>query len=251
MKKSLRKPSICLLLIIFAMCTTVNAKNKRIPVATNKHIPVAIDGRISVATDRDTYSVHNVMRISVEVYNNSDTQVRIRPIGKPVDDPIDANDLDTVFVADLEDGPADVVIEPPDKKRIIGYARLTPLRRYQNSDGQQEFLPRKKSIVLPLLGQGFVLPHSTRIISNCYVLLRPLKQPNDPNVLEAEWENIPADINTPPKPVEAVATYAVAPGDYLLSCTVVNMAGNRRAVAQKIIRILRPKAPGIEYPKVD
>ena len=234
MKKLLTKSGICLLFIILAMCAVVNASDKRVRAAAS--------GRISVATDRDAYSVYNVMRISVEVYNNGEIPIRIRPIGKPVKiDPIDANDLDTVFVADLEDGPADVVIELPNKKRIIGYARLTPLRRYRNSDVQQEFLPRKKSIVLPLLGSGFVLPHSTRIISNAYVLLRPLRQLSDPNVLEAEWENIPADVNTPPEPVEAVATYPVAPGDYLLSCTVVNMAGNRRAVAQKIIRILRPK----------
>lgn len=227
MKKLLRKSGICLLFIIFAMCTTVKASN----------------GRISVATDRDVYSVHNVMRISIELYNNGDAPVRVRPIGKPIKiDPVDANDLNTIFVADLEDGPADVVIERPNKKRIIGYARLIPLKQYQNIDQQRKIIRHKKSIVLPLLGSGFVLPHSTRVISNGYVLLRPLRQLNDPNALEPQWENTPLDFNDiPAKPVEAVATYQVAPGDYLLSCTVRNVAGNKRAVAQKIIRILRPK----------
>ena len=198
MKKLLRNYGVCLLFILLAMCTAVNASDKR--------VRAAADGHISVATDRDAYSVYNVMRISVEAYNNGEIPIIIRPIGKPVKiDPIDANDLDTVFVADLEDGPADVVIKRPNKKRIIGYARLTPLRRYRNSDVQQEFLPRKKTIVLPLLGSAFVPPHSTRIISNAYVLLRPLRRLNDPNLLEAEWENIPVDVNNIPlKPVKAV-----------------------------------------------
>lgn len=201
--------------------------------------------RIEVDTNKDIYHNRDVLRLTVNLLNNSPDPVRlflpIKPV--PVED-LEEAEIDEVFEGVLDATEVDVEIIPK-KKFLIGYARLIPLGPSPMPYAEQIPAP-KKVFGLPLFGRPVIPAHSTRIISTANIyIMHPLLAESveiDPSALE------PVDIDPNQlidaqqiELIPAVGRYiALRPGYYLLDCRIHKIGGVKLAQAQKIIQI-RPK----------
>jgi hypothetical protein len=205
-----------------------------------------VDFRIDVRTSRTVYVDRDVLRITVELFNESDQEIKIISDWVDLEDPTDA-DVGRFFPAQIDDEPVYAVVRPEVRRVIIGVARLIPLNRpvlTTTNDADIETLVRRE-YKLPLFGSPIIPPHSTRIISTMNILLTALTD-IDPQPLDASVE--------PGSPVDICGRWFIPwPGEYLLDCVVNTLSGTKTTQAQKIIRIgyrkIRPvpvAAPTVE-----
>jgi hypothetical protein len=196
-------------------------------------IAPSYDFRVNVETNRDVYHNRDVLRLTVELLNDSPSQIRIMQFEEPVPlDPVRGEISDGV----LDDDAVDVVVRPY-YPTIIGYARLIPLDydiRTMIADGFAPEIPFR----LPLFGSPVVQPHSTRIISTaniligCAVIAEPVDVRTDAEKAVFEGERVEVD---------SVGKYwAVGPGRYLLEVNIDKIGGVKIAQAQKIV-LIKPR----------
>ena len=250
MEKSIRKLALVALMAMVFACNALAAE----PVLVEPDNVVSVkpclakDFRINVETNKDVYRNRDVLKLAVELLNDSPQPVFIGlcPI-EAVPTEVNEGEIEDVFEGVLDDLDVDVAIIPY-RPRVIGYATLTRLGPspvpypvpYAEEAPIVKPIPIPRKIRLPLFGSPRVPGHSTRIISTANILLAcPL--------LEAEAEAIPLEAE-PAEVVEAeeieiipaIARYiALRPGYYLLDCHIEKICGTRKAQAQKIIQIRR------------
>ncbi len=211
-------------LILFLVCSPLMAQY------SGSVVVRPVDFRIDVRTTRTFYVDRDVLRITVELLNESDQELRIVSDWIDFEDPTDA-DLGRFFPAQVDDGPVYAVVRPEVRPIIIGVARLIPLNRpvlTATGDADLEAVIRRE-YKLPLFGSPVIPPHSTRIISTINILLTALTD-IDPQPLDASVE--------PGAPVDISGRWFIPwPGEYLLDCVVDSLNGAKTAQAQKILRI--------------
>lgn len=159
----------------------------------------------AVNTDSDSYRPFGFMRVDVRICNDDNLPLRILPV-KP-----DANDTNSITES----------VEP--NRAIIGFGTLTALNRPADTNVS----PVVRRFALPLTGTPVILTHSSQIVSNRYVFIGLFRLDNndiDSNSIDLMPDEI--DDSLPNLPA----------GDYLLSCTIGNISG-QKAIAQKVIRI--------------
>ena len=151
--------------------------------------------RVQVSTNRDVYHYRDVLRLTVEVLNDSGQVLHISRA-----DDVLANaeaDLDAgeVVCGRLDDDLVDVVIEPEVCPIIIGWARLVPLYRPIDTGLTDEAVVPEKRIRLGLFGPTTIQPHSTRILSTANILIgwplsvEPLPDPAEADAVTDEAKN--------------------------------------------------------------
>lgn len=154
----------------------------------------------TVNTNSNSYHSFGLIRVDVAICNDENTPLRILPIMP------DPNDLTNV--------------EP--NRTIIGSGTLTLLNPPPDANA-----PAARRFALPLTGELTVATPGVRVVSNCYVFIG-LPRPDNNDIDANNAEQIPDFIDdTLPN---------LRPGDYLLSCSIANING-QRAIAQKVIRI--------------
>jgi hypothetical protein len=242
MKQSITKMAVVILLVFAFTCVAQVAESENTVAA---QLVMSDDFRIEVNTNRDIYHNRDVLRLTVNLLNNSPDPVRIflpiRPV--PLKDLAEA-EIDEVFEGLLDGTDVDVEIMPK-KLTLIGYARLIPLGPSPMAYAKKT-PAQKKVFGLPLFGKPVIPAHSTRIISTANIyIMHPLLAESveiDPNALE------PVDID-PNQVIDAqqielipaVGRYiALRPGYYLLDCRIRRIGDAKLVQAQKIIQI-RPR----------
>lgn len=236
--------AVVILLVFAFTCVAQVAESEN---TTAAQLVMSDNFRIEVNTNKNIYHNRDVLRLTVNLLNNSPDPVRILLPLKPVpfkDLELAETEVDEIFEGLLDGTDVDVEIMPK-RRTLIGYARLIPLGPSPMAYAKKTPAP-KKVFGLPLFGKPVIPAHSTRIIStaNIYIMHPLLAEAVeiDPNALE------PVDID-PNQVIDAqqielipaVGRYiALRPGYYLLDCRIRRIGGVKLAQAQKIIQI-RPR----------
>ena len=266
MEKSIRKLVVIGLLVMVFVCNALAAEpvsmkpdavvSVRPPMAKNFRT-TAKDFHINVETNKDVYHNKDVLRLAVQLLNNSPKSVYIGvcPI-KPVPAEAEKAEVVDVFEGILDEVDVDVAIMPR-RPIIIGYATLTRLGPspvpYPVPYAEEFPIVKPKPIKfrLPLFGSARVPAHSTRIISTANVLIaHPLvAEAVEVEPIEVESAEV-VDAEEEIEAIPAIARYiTVKPGYYLLDCHIEKICGTKKAQAQKIIQIRRRILKPIPVPK--
>lgn len=229
---------ICFLLVL-TLGASVQAQDSNI-------LPPQGDFRVNVTTDRDFYHNKDILRLTVELLNDSPNAVQIARYQvepAPVIDPTTAETLEAVV-----DGVAVDAVIRPYWPTVIGYARLVPLDFNSRlmMGGTDALAMPEIAYVLPLFGSPAIAPHSTRIISTVNIWIGcPVIEPMEPidpvQPILLETDGAAVEIERPTIDV-AGKFYAVWPGRYLLEVSIDRIWGVKFAQAQKIVRI-GPRPP--------
>ena len=234
MKSPIRKSIVFILLLMVFSCSAIAQEVEQTAASD--------DFRIAVHTNKNVYHNRQILRLTVQLLNNSPEPAHIIHPEQPVLDPQNGeNEIEEIFEGTMDGADVDVIIAPR-RHIVIGYAELIPLGLRPaiepNAVEPDESLPLKKRFRLPLFGNHTIPGHSTRIISIANILLAhpPILDPNAVEPVELDPNQI-LD-SQPVELIQAAGRYiAPRPGYYLLNCYINRIAGARIAQAQKIIRI--------------
>jgi len=220
-------------------------------------VPAADDFRVAVRTNRDAYRFHDVLRLTVELLNDSPNVLHIsRP---EVITPLPENpDAGQVFRGRVDDDDVDVVIDPVCCPIIIGTATLRPLRPVPTLAGGFAPVP-DWSIRLPLVGETVIQAHSTRVLSVAAIFIGhpPVVEPDpvepqpavEAGTTSDSAEALPDGVR---ERIEAMGRFVpIVPGEYILECNIDKIWGVKRAQAQKIIRIMPRRPIPVPVPATD
>jgi hypothetical protein len=212
---------------------------------------VSDDFVIDVITNKDVFGDRDILRLAVNLRNNSDDPVWIGvcPITIADEDPeLQEGEIVEVDQGCIDDVDVDVVVIPK-RPRIIGYGTLTrigpspvPMPSLEALTDVVQCVCKPLKFRLPLFDGPYVAGHSSEIISTANVLIRgPYLKITDADIDKAPATNATADeIDLVP----VIARYIPCrPGYYLLDCRVTRICGVREASAQKIIKIKRKYWP--------
>jgi hypothetical protein len=206
----------------------------------------AQDFRVSVKTNKRVYFNKDVLRLSVQLLNDSPKAVHIsRQAITDRDVYYDDSDSGRIFEGVLDDQVVSVEVSSL-YPIIIGYVRLIPLGPSPVSTEAEEVSANTKAFRLPLFGRTMIREHSSRIISTANILIihPELVDPTDIEPLDGDMEETEAAAV-----ISASGRYvALRPGYYLVDCNINRIWGTKLAKAQKIIRITPRRVVPVPYP---
>ena len=199
---------------------------------------------IEVETNKDVYHNRDVIRLAVNLLNNSPQAVSVGlcPVeAEPIE--VDEGEVEDVFEGILDKLDVDVAIIPH-RSRIIGYATLTRLGPspvpylVPYAEETPDVKPVPKKIRLPLFKSSRIPGHSASIISTANILLACPSIAAEAEAILLEAESAELDEVEEIEIIPAIARHIVLkPGYYLLDCHIEKICGKKKAQAQKIIQI--------------